>query len=111
MTTAFVSIFGAFAMLILFACGLALLPALLVAAAVVLAFSLIAGAIGLVVRIVGALLMLVLAIPLGLAMIGLTFALGLAVLHAVLPLLVLAGIVWLIVHHGRRPTPEAPRAI
>ena len=111
MTTAFVSIFGAFAMLTLLACGLALLPALLVVAAFVLAFSLIAGVIGLVVRIVGALLLLMLAVPLGLAMIGITFAVGIAVLHAAMPLLILAGIVWLIVHHGRKPLPPAQRAI
>jgi uncharacterized membrane protein YphA (DoxX/SURF4 family) len=54
----------------------------------------------------------VLAIPLGLAMIGIMFAVGVAVLHAALPLLLLAGLVWLIVHHSRKPLPPpAPRAI
>ena len=36
---------------------------------------------------------------------------AIAVLHAAMPLLILAGIVWLIVHHGRKPLPPAQRAI
>jgi hypothetical protein len=90
------------ATLVLITCGIALVPAFMVIGMVMLAFGLVAGILGLIVRIVGALLLLALAVPLGLAMFGVVFAVGIALLHAALPLLLVVGIVWLIVHHNKR---------
>ena len=103
------SVFAVLATLVMIACGIALLPALLVVGFFVLAFSLIAGVIGFVLRLVGWLLLLVLALPLTLAAFGLALAIGVAILHAALPLLLVIGIVWLIAHH-HRDAVAAPRA-
>ena len=103
------SVFTVLATLVMIACGIALVPALLVIGLFVLAFSLIAGVIGFVLRLVGWLLLLVLALPLTLAAFGLALAVGVAILHAALPLLLVIGIVWLIAHHHRGAV-AAPRS-
>lgn len=109
MAFGFFSVFAVFAALIVLAFGAALLPALLVVGAVVLVLSLFATVLGVVFRIIGCLLLVVLALPLMLATFGLALAFGIAILHAALPLLLVVGIVWLIVHH-HRGTQVAPPA-
>jgi hypothetical protein len=103
------SVFGVIAALIVLAFGAALLPALLVIGAVVLALSLFAAVVGVVFRVIGWLLLIVLALPLMLVTFGLALAFGIAILHAALPLLLVVGIVWLIVHHhhGAHVAPPA----
>ena len=92
------------------ACGLALLPALLVVGALVLAFSLVAGVIGLILRIFGVLLLAVLALPLALGAFGLVLAIFVAMLHAMLPLIVIGVVVWLVVRHRRSAPASLPHA-
>jgi hypothetical protein len=101
MTFGIFSVFGLFAMLMLVAGGVALVPALLVIGAIVLALSLAFHVIGFAFRLLGLLLVAVLAIPLALAFGAVALAFGLAMLHLALPLLVVAGVIWLIVRHGR----------
>lgn len=103
----FFSVFGAMLALLLLVCGVAVLPALLVIGAVVLAMKIAFGVIGIVFRLVGVLFMLVFALPL-LLLFGGVVALGGLILHAALPLLLIAGIVWLIVHHRHRAPPALP---
>ena len=90
---------------------LALLPIILAIGACVLAFSLAAGIFMLVARIVGALLIGVG----GLMMVSIgaialfaggfvALALGFAVFHLALPILFIAGLIWLI-HRASRPKP------
>lgn len=109
MSAGIFSVFAVLATLGLITFGIALLPALLLVSVFVLAFSLIAGVVGFVLRLVGWLLLLVLALPLTRAAFGIALAVGVAILHAALPLLIVIGIVWLIVHH-HRGTQVAPRA-
>ena len=101
MSAGLFSVFAVMATLLMIACGIALLPALLLISLFVVAFSLIAGVVGFVLRLIGWILLLVLALPLTLAAFGLALAVGVAILHAALPLLLVIGIVWLIVHHHR----------
>lgn len=99
------SVFGVFAALLLLVCGVAVLPALLAVGAVVLAFTIAFAVLGVLLRLLGVVLMAVFALPL-ILMFGVAFALGVAILHAALPLLLIVGVVWLILHH-RRHTPQA----
>ena len=101
MSAGLFSVFAVMATLLMIACGIALLPALLLISLFVVAFSLIAGVVGFVLRLIGWILLLVLALPLTLAAFGLALAVGVAILHAALPLLLVIGIVWLIAHHHR----------
>jgi hypothetical protein len=103
MTFGFFSVFGVLAAVAVIAGGVALLPALLAIGAVVLAFSLAFHVIGFLFRLFGFLLLAVFAIPLALAVGGLALAFGLAMLHLALPLIVVAGVIWLIAHHHRNP--------
>ncbi|HEV7491785.1 MAG TPA: hypothetical protein VGO25_13355 [Rhodanobacteraceae bacterium] len=102
------SVFAAIAALVVLAFGAALLPAFLVIGAIVLALSLFAAVAGIVFRVIGWLLLIVLALPLMLATFGLALAFGIAILHATLPLLLVVGIVWLIVHHHRGAQAAPP---
>ena len=101
------SAFGVMLALLLLVCGAAVLPALLAVVAVVLALKIAFVVVGVVFRLVGVLFMLVFALPL-LLMFGGAIALGAVILHAALPLLLLAGIVWLIMHHRHRAPPALP---
>ena len=105
--TGFFSVFAVLGVLLMLACGIAILPALFVVGAAVLAFAIAIGVIGLVLRLIGWLFVLLLAVPLALGAFALVFALGIGLLHAALPLLVVVGIVWLIAHHHRSTLPRA----
>jgi hypothetical protein len=108
MAFGFFSVFAVIAALIVLAFGAALLPALIVVGAIVLVLSLFAAVLGVVFRIIGWLLLVALALPLTLATFGLALAFGIAILHAALPLLIVVGIVWLIVHHHRAAQVAPP---
>lgn len=109
MTTGLFSVFTVLATLLLLACGIALLPALLVIGAIVLAFSLAGAVIGLLFRLLGFLLVIALAAPLFIVC-GLALVAGIAILHAALPILLVVGVVWLIARHRRAQPPAAMRA-
>lgn len=92
---------------------LALLPALLALGGVVFAVVIVFGALGLVLRLVAAIVvgaggLLVVALGLGFVFAGgvVVLALGSILVHLLLPLLIIAGLIWLI-RRASRPVPPA----
>ncbi|MGB8377990.1 MAG: hypothetical protein WCE70_05910 [Rhodanobacteraceae bacterium] len=95
----------------LFSAGLAVLPALLALAAVCIGVWIAFAMLGFVFRLVGGIVMLVCAVPMILVAGALALTFGLVLLPMVLPLLLLAAVVWAIARAARSaPQPKpAPR--
>lgn len=85
--------------------GIALLPALLMIGAIVIAIWLVSSIIGLVFHVVGGVLSLVFSLLFG----AMALVLGFVLLPLVFPLLLLAGIVYLVTRSNDRSTPQPAR--
>ncbi|MGA9422277.1 MAG: hypothetical protein WBW61_07925 [Rhodanobacteraceae bacterium] len=90
----------------LFSAGLAVLPALLVLAAVGIGLWITFALLGIVLRLVGGIMLLFFAIPMMFALGAVALTFGLALVPLILPLLLIAGVIWLLTRAGR----SAPQA-